>query len=74
MLQEVLSNNSSDKMKNIVTTIQKEQNEIIRDTANKYMIIQGVAGSGKTSVALHRIAYLLYQRKDLNSNNILILE
>lgn len=72
MLQEVLSNNSSDKMKNIVTTIQKEQNEIIRDTANKYMIIQGVAGSGKTSVALHRIAYLLYKEKNLSYSNILI--
>ena len=72
MLQEVLSNNSSDKMKNIVTTIQKEQNEIIRDTSNKYMIIQGVAGSGKTSVALHRIAYLLYKEKNLSYSNILI--
>ena len=72
MLQEVLSNNSSDKMKNIVTTIQKEQNEIIRDTANKYMIIQGVAGSGKTSVALHRIAYLLYKEKNLSYSNVLI--
>lgn len=72
MLQEVLSNNSSDKMKNIVTTIQKEQNEIIRDTSNKYMIIQGVAGSGKTSVALHRIAYLLYKEKNLSYSNVLI--
>ena len=72
MLQEVLSNNSSDKMKNIVTTIQKEQNEIIRDTSNKYMIIQGVAGSGKTSVALHRIAYLWYKEKNLSYSNILI--
>lgn len=72
VLQEVLSDNSSDKMKNIVTTIQKEQNEIIRNTSNKYMIIQGVAGSGKTSVALHRIAYLLYKESDLSYSNILI--
>ena len=71
-LQDVLSSNSSEKMKNIVTTIQKEQNEVIRNTKDKYLIVQGVAGSGKTSVALHRIAYLLYKEKDLNHNNILI--
>lgn len=71
-LQEILSNNSSDKMRNIVTTIQQEQNEIIRNKSTNNLIVQGVAGSGKTSVALHRIAYLLYQRKDLTSNNILI--
>lgn len=71
-LQEILSNSSSDRMKNIVTTIQKEQNEIIRNKSTNNLIVQGVAGSGKTSVALHRIAYLLYQRKDLNSDNILI--
>ena len=71
-LQEILSNSSSDKMRNIVTTIQQEQNEIIRNRSTNNLIVQGVAGSGKTSVALHRIAYLLYQRKDLNSNNILI--
>ena len=72
MLQEVLSDNSSDRMKNIVTTIQKEQNEIIRNTSDRYLIIQGVAGSGKTSVALHRIAYLLYKEKNLSYSNILI--
>ncbi len=72
ILQEVLSNSSTDKMKNIVTTIQKEQNEIIRNTANNNVIVQGIAGSGKTSVALHRIAYLLYQYEELNSDNILI--
>ena len=71
-LQEILSNSSSDKMRNIVTTIQQEQNEIIRNRSTNNLNVQGVAGSGKTSVALHRIAYLLYQRKDLNSNNILI--
>ncbi len=72
VLQEVLSSNSSEKMKNIVTTIQKEQNIVIRNTEDKYLIVQGIAGSGKTSVALHRIAYLLYKEKNLNYNNILI--
>ncbi|MBR3363169.1 MAG: AAA family ATPase [Bacilli bacterium] len=72
ILQEVLANSSTDKMKNIVTTIQKEQNEIIRNNSTNHLIVQGVAGSGKTSVALHRIAYLLYQRKELNSDNVLI--
>ena len=71
-LQEILSNSSSDKMTNIVNTIQKEQNEIIRNIVDKYLIVQGVAGSGKTSVALHRIAYLLYKEKELTSNNVLI--
>ena len=72
LLQEVLSSNSSEKMKNIVTTIQKEQNQVIRNTTDKYLIVQGVAGSGKTSAALHRIAYLLYKEENLNYNNILI--
>ena len=59
-------------MTNIVNTIQKEQNEIIRNVSDKYLIVQGIAGSGKTSVALHRIAYLLYKEKNLTSNNVLI--
>lgn len=71
-LQEVLSESSSDKMKNIVNTIQSEQNEIIRNTHNKHLIVQGIAGSGKTSVALHRIAFLLYKIKNLKSANVLI--
>lgn len=66
ILQDVLSHNSSPKMKNIVETIQREQDIIIRDTANQLLVVQGVAGSGKTSVALHRVAFLLYQ--GLNSN------
>ncbi len=75
MLQEVLSLNSSAKMRNIVETIQKEQNIIIRDTDNELLIVQGVAGSGKTSVALHRVAYLLYEgvNSDTDSNNIVII-
>lgn len=71
-LQEVLSENSSDKMKNIVNTIQAEQNDVIRNTRNKHLIVQGIAGSGKTSVALHRIAFLLYKIKNLKSSNVLI--
>ncbi|MDO5568625.1 MAG: AAA family ATPase [bacterium] len=71
-LQEILSNSANEKMTNIVSTIQREQNEIIRNDKDKYLIVQGVAGSGKTSVALHRIAYLLYKDKNLHSNNILI--
>ena len=72
MLQEVLSSSSSDKMKNIVNTIQQEQNEIIRNISNKNLIVQGIAGSGKTSVALHRIAFLLYKIKNLKSSDVLI--
>lgn len=71
-LQEILSSSSSIYMKNIVNTIQKDQNAIIRNKLDKYLIVQGVAGSGKTSVALHRIAYLLYDMKDIQSKNILI--
>ena len=73
LLQKVLATESSDKMKNIVNTIQKEQNNIIRNVNDKNLIVQGIAGSGKTSVALHRIAFLLYKIDELNSNNILIL-
>ena len=74
ILIETLANNSSPQMKNIVATIQKEQNLIIRDDLGKSMLIQGIAGSGKTSVALHRVAYLLYNNRDtIKSDNILIL-
>ena len=72
LLQEELLKSATDKMQNVVNTIQKEQNTVIRDIYNRYLIVQGIAGSGKTTVALHRIAYLLYQIKDLNSNNIII--
>ena len=60
LLQQALNDVSDARMKNIITTIQKEQNEVIRAPMNKPLIIQGVAGSGKTTVALHRIAYLVY--------------
>lgn len=72
ILQEVLASESSDKMKNIVTTIQQEQNSVIRNTKDKNLIVQGIAGSGKTSVALHRIAFLLYKIKNLSSDKVLI--
>lgn len=69
-----LGSNGEVQLKNIVRTIQKEQNEIIRNTKDKIMVIQGAAGSGKTSVALHKIAYLLYHdRENLKSSNVLIL-
>jgi len=74
VLQKELSANADDKMKNIVATIQREQNRIIRNDDASVLIIQGVAGSGKTSIALHRVAYLLYAHKDtLTSGDILII-
>lgn len=74
ILRQELGANSDVYLKNIVRTIQKEQNAIIRNSKDKVLVIQGAAGSGKTSVALHRIAYLLYHdREHLNSSNILIL-
>ena len=72
VLQEVLATESSDKMKNVVNTIQQEQNKVIRNIEDDNLIVQGIAGSGKTTVALHRIAFLLYRLDNLNSNNILI--
>lgn len=74
VLQKELSQTSNEKMKNIVATIQKEQNVIIRNEHSHELIIQGVAGSGKTSVALHRVAFLLYRNKGtLTSRNIWII-
>lgn len=74
ILKAELGSNGTVQLKNIVRTIQKEQNAIIRNMQDKILAIQGAAGSGKTSVALHRIAYLLYHdRKNLKSSNILIL-
>ncbi len=74
ILKQELGHSGDNQLKNIVRTIQKEQNAIIRNTKDKILVIQGAAGSGKTSVALHRIAYLLYHdRERLKSSNILIL-
>ncbi len=71
-LQEVLNDSNNDKLKSIVNTIQKEQNKVIRDLTSNNLIVQGIAGSGKTTVALHRIAFLLYRLEDLKASNILI--
>ena len=74
ILKQELGSNGDVKLKNIVRTIQKEQNAIIRNTKDKILVIQGAAGSGKTSIALHRIAYLLYHdRQNLKSSNVLVL-
>lgn len=74
ILKQELGTNSDVQLKSIVSTIQKEQNAIIRNTKDRVLAIQGAAGSGKTSVALHRIAYLLYHDRDrLKSSNVLIL-
>ncbi len=74
LLQRELSKSSDDKMKNIVATIQRDQNAVIRNESANVMIIQGVAGSGKTSIALHRIAFLLYRFRDtIRSKDVLII-
>lgn len=74
ILQQTLAEHADAKLKSIVTTTQKEQNSIIRDTTHRILAVQGCAGSGKTSVALHRIAYLLYHnRENLEASQILVL-
>jgi DNA helicase II / ATP-dependent DNA helicase PcrA len=74
VLQRELSKASDEKMKNIVATIQRDQNAVIRNETAPVMIIQGVAGSGKTSIALHRIAFLLYRfRDEISAKDILII-
>ncbi|HET7178998.1 MAG TPA: 3'-5' exonuclease [Chryseosolibacter sp.] len=74
VLQRELSKAADDKMKTIVATIQRDQNAVIRNESSTVMIIQGVAGSGKTSIALHRIAFLLYRfRNTIEAKDILII-
>ncbi|KMK74969.1 HelD family protein [Alkalihalobacillus pseudalcaliphilus] len=74
ILQQTLNHYASEKMKTIVTSIQREQNKIVRNESAYNVIIQGVAGSGKTAVALHRIAYYLYKFSDtLRAERIFIL-
>ncbi|WBO86554.1 HelD family protein [Hymenobacter yonginensis] len=74
VLQQELAKSSDDKMKNIVATIQRDQNAVIRNEEATVMVIQGVAGSGKTSIALHRIAFLLYRyRETIAAKDILII-
>ena len=74
-LRKMLSQNASSKMKTIIETIQKEQDIIIRNTDMELIMVQGAAGSGKTSVALHRVAYLMYRglSSRLYADNIVII-
>jgi DNA helicase-2/ATP-dependent DNA helicase PcrA len=76
-LRRLLSQNSSLKMKNIVETIQREQDAVIRDTESQLLMVQGAAGSGKTSIGLHRVAWLLYRDRErqgsLSAENIVVL-
>ncbi|WP_240416101.1 RNA polymerase recycling motor HelD [Paenibacillus periandrae] len=73
LLQQVLSRSSDAQMKSIVATIQKEQNQIIRNDRSRMLIVQGAAGSGKTSSALQRVAYLLYKnRETLQADQMLL--
>jgi len=74
LLKPFLGVNADNKIKNIVSSIQKEQNDIIRDSLYKNIVVQGVAGSGKTTVMLHRIAYLAYNYQDMfNTTQYLVL-
>lgn len=74
ILKQELSLSADARLKSIVNTIQKEQNRIIRNEKDRILIVQGSAGSGKTSIALHRIAFLLYHhRNQMKASNILIL-
>lgn len=73
LLQQMLAKGADSQMKSIVSTIQKEQNEIIRNDQSRLLIVQGAAGSGKTSAALQRVAYLLYKNRDsLKADQIIL--
>lgn len=73
ILQEMLSKHVDDRMRTIITSIQREQNRVIRDEHHRILFVQGPAGSGKTSIALHRVAYLLYRhRHTLAADNMII--
>ncbi|MDN4602321.1 RNA polymerase recycling motor HelD [Paenibacillus sp. F6_3S_P_1C] len=73
LLQQVLGKGADSQMKSIVATIQKEQNTIIRDDKSRMLIVQGAAGSGKTSAALQRVAYLLYKHRQTISADQIVL-
>ncbi|GKX67855.1 HelD family protein [Inconstantimicrobium mannanitabidum] len=73
ILQMVLSSNTNEKLKDVIMTLQQEQDKIIRMDRNKTIVVNGVAGSGKTTIALHRVAYLLYNYRKQLENKVLIL-
>lgn len=73
ILQMVLSSNAGEKLKDIIMTIQKEQDDLIRQPRTKTIVVDGVAGSGKTTIALHRVAYLLYNYRKILEDKVLIL-
>jgi len=73
ILQMVLSSNAGEKLKDIIMTIQKEQDDLIRQPRSKTIVVDGVAGSGKTTIALHRVAYLLYNYRKILQDKVLIL-
>lgn len=73
ILQLVLSSNTSAKLRDIIMTIQEEQDQLIRQPKDKTIVVDGVAGSGKTTIALHRISYLLYNHRDTLQDKVLIL-
>ena len=73
ILQMVLSSNAGEKLKDIIMTIQKEQDDLIRQPRTKTIVVDGVAGSGKTTIALHRVAYLLYNYRKILQDKVLIL-
>lgn len=73
ILQMVLSANTNEKLKDVIMTLQQEQDKIIRMDRNKTIVVNGVAGSGKTTIALHRVAYLLYNYRKQLENKVLIL-
>ncbi len=72
ILQMVLSQSAGEKLKDIIMTIQSEQDNLIRQPRNKTIVIDGVAGSGKTTIALHRVAYLLYNHRDYLQDKVMI--
>lgn len=73
ILQMVLSKNTEEKLKDIIMTIQAEQDNLIRQPRNQVTVVDGVAGSGKTTIALHRVAYLLYNYRNVLQDKVLIL-
>ncbi|WMJ80564.1 AAA family ATPase [Clostridium sp. MB40-C1] len=73
ILQMVLSKNAEDKLKDIIMTIQQEQDDLIRQPRDKTIVVDGIAGSGKTTIALHRVAYLLYNYRKILQDKVLIL-